>query len=171
MANDCLVQGFISHDSKEELVKFLSLFESNQLFETYRPQPENDKADYYTWCTENWGTSREPYDCTYEDYSDEENNFYSARLDFSTAWTPPGAFFTWLHETKGFEVNLCYYESGVGLCGQILNADCSYYNIYKIEEIENYSYDMEEIIDNFPQITEDHADHWGLTSEEEEADE
>jgi len=167
MANDCLVIAEVRHEDKRKFTEFLKTWETSDVFNTYHPIPEGEVE--HTWCADNWGTTKEPYDKSFEDYSysDEENetdNF--VLLDFSTAWTPPTEFFIHLHEKHGFDVRMWYYESGSGMCGEICNTDYSHYNIHNISDLFVYESELENIIDKFPQIPEDHEEHWGNSTEE-----
>ncbi len=84
MPNHCVCKvTVIGH--KEDLDEF----EEHQLsFQHFVPRPVEAEADWYTWNVQHWGTKWEAWD--YE-LKERDENFLI--VEFTTAWSPPIAFF------------------------------------------------------------------------------
>jgi len=101
------VQDHIGFKSEEERVV--------GLFDRFIPTPEGKLADegWYGWRIENWGTKWNPQ------IHDIMMGCNTITIRFSSAWSPPQAFFTKFTEMyQSTEAYLTYVEEGMGYCGK-----------------------------------------------------
>lgn len=95
----------------------LDEFEEHQLsFQHFVPRLANAEveaeADWYTWNVQHWGTKWEAWD--YEMRARDENFLV---VEFTTAWSPPVAFFeTLLHRYPRCWLKCTFHEEG-GMAG------------------------------------------------------
>lgn len=71
-------------------------------------------ANWYDFAIAEWGTK---WDIGGDNGSAHLENENTLRLDFSSAWTPPTAFYDKL-QGMGFEVEALYCEPGAGFAGR-----------------------------------------------------
>ena len=77
----------------------------------------------YGWCIENWGTKWEGRVIDYHRDGDNDITIF-----FETAWGPPTALYSYLHESdEGWEVDAYYHEPGLCFVGNWRNGDDDYY--------------------------------------------
>ena len=72
---------------------------------------ETGYDNWYTWQVENWGTKWDP------EVMSADFDGITLSLSFDSAWSPPIAFYEWLHE-NGYEVSATYYEPGMDYAGE-----------------------------------------------------
>jgi hypothetical protein len=101
-------------------------------------------ADWYSFCTAEWGTKWDARTC------DEDVPYILAdnqvTIFFDTAWAPPMQIYYAL-EDMGFKVEATYIEQGMGYIGFYTNG------VDTCEKMEQfYTEDMEQDEDDFPVI-------------------
>lgn len=98
-------------------------------------------ANWYDWCTTNWGTKWDAYDIELvsEHY---EGDIAELTLTFDTAWCPPIAFYDELVE-QGFEVYAMYNEFGCAFCG-IYEHGSDQYVGYDSDTLDNIPTEVDE---------------------------
>lgn len=120
MPNDCHNSMTVS-GTPEALKKFKASLELPDIqgktaafsFHQLVPVPE-EKLNWYSWCSKNWGTKWEPYDI---DMSISESE---VDISFYTAWAPPAAWVkTACHKIPGLIIELSYEEPGMDFAGDI----------------------------------------------------
>lgn len=133
---------------------FLPLPEA--LKETTSPTPQPGQANYkgeqpvvdgfdnwYDWQVANWGTKWDP------DLQGADFDGTTLSVSFDSAWSPPMAFYEWLHE-QGYEVYANYYEPGMDFGGFYTNGEDVF-----IEDVSNTArQDESEWDDDFRELNE-----------------
>jgi len=162
MPNWCSNCVTIKSDDKELVAKVIAAAESsreNDFFSKFVPMPESE-SDWYGWNVTNWGAKWDT-GVNIVDQSDTE-----IVLSFDTAWSPPIAFYMALEE-MGYEVEVYYYEPGMGFAGIYRDGNDDYY--------EYAGFTSDEILEMLPSeldeaffISESVAE-WEEDNKEEEA--
>ena len=133
---------------------FLPLPEA--LKETTSPTPQPGQANFkgeqpvvdgfdnwYDWQVANWGTKWDP------DLQGADFDGTTLSVSFDSAWSPPMAFYQWLHE-QGYEVHANYYEPGMDFGGFYTNGEDVF-----IEDVSNTArQDEAEWDDDFRELNE-----------------
>lgn len=139
MPNWCDNHIEVSHKDPAMMERFKKAFDEGKLLQEFVPCPDelNEEvpvgddwqerreakekynfekyghSDWYSWNIENWGTKWDISEGEF-DYDSETN---SGSGYFNSAWSPPIAAMEKLTDL-GFDVNLKYYEPGVGFIGE-----------------------------------------------------
>ena len=109
-----------------------------------RPMPEDQKDNWYDWCTTNWGTKWDVTDPVVLDDTEED----SITIGFDTAWGPPiEAFRHWAQQDGRVTYRLIYIETGMGFVGW-------------------HSYDGDYFDEDFADHGNDSARYWEMAQEE-----
>jgi len=119
----------ITHDDPAKLNELLDAYKRGELMEHYLPTPRDpddptkllgegkpttfDSKDWYNWRFSNWGTK---WDIGGEDefYSENPEGLV---LSFSSAWSPPIEFYSFMKREHGFDIRASYWEPGMAFCG------------------------------------------------------
>ena len=88
-------------------------------------QEKHGYADWYGWCTDNWGTK---WDIADADVTYTEGDT-SLVVSFDTAWGPAIGFYEYMEEELDWQVDAFYYESGMNFCGRFNYGDDDFYEI------------------------------------------
>lgn len=127
MPNWCYNTLTVRGPTKEIHKVFDPVVEDNKnFFNHIIPLPDSEEGNWYTWCVSNWGTK---WDATPEHLDIQDNELTGmsdVNTQFDTAWSPPIGIAKQL-ESMGFEVQLCYYEPGMGFAGVRENGEDNYY--------------------------------------------
>lgn len=90
--------------------------------EAFRHAIEGDKnyeyKDWYNWRLAHWGTKWDMSDVEISDIYLEAKDSHGIRLWYSTAWSPNVPFWEYVCKLGPFEVELDYYEEGMGFVGE-----------------------------------------------------
>ena len=79
-----------------------------------RPMPEDQKDNWYDWCTTNWSTKWDISQPFVLDNTEED----SITFTFDTAWGPPiEAFRSWAEQDWRVTYRLAYIETGMAFVG------------------------------------------------------
>ena len=122
MPNWCENIVVIGHPDQKMQERLVGAYERGKLGQEFLPMPEEYHKDarWYDWRNANWGTKW--------DFGQGEHGCPPVHRDgrvelrFDTAWLPPFQFYLELRRL-GFDIDVSYYEPGVGGCGRIVNDD------------------------------------------------
>ena len=119
MPNWCMNTMTVRGPSKQvhDLFDRIGKADEDAFFNIIKPRPADQEENWYGWNIENWGTKwdADPGEFTIDD-GDPEEGMSTVHQNFDTAWGPPDAIAEELTE-QGFDVDLMYYEPGVGFAG------------------------------------------------------
>lgn len=76
-----------------------------------------DYADWYNWRLAHWGTKWDISDVEIGDIYQDAKDKHTVTLWYNTAWSPNVAFWEHVCKLGPFEVELDYYEEGMGFIG------------------------------------------------------
>ena len=120
MPNWCMNSMTVRGPSKHvhDLFDRIGKADEDAFFNVIKPRPADQEENWYSWNIENWGTKWDgaPGEFTIDD-GDPEEGMSTVHLNFDTAWGPPDAIAEELTE-QGFDVDLMYYEPGMGFVGK-----------------------------------------------------
>ena len=109
-----------------------------------RPMPEDQKDNWYDWCTTNWSTKWDISEPFVLDDTEEDSITFS----FDTAWGPPiEAFRHWAEQDGRVTYRLAYIETGMAFVGW-------------------HSYDGEYFDEDFADHGTDPGRYWEMAQEE-----
>ena len=100
-----------SKEKIDALVAVLENKDDQQVFQHLRPRPESEEENWYEWNCNNWGTKWDASNITIEDSTKN-----SILLTFDTAWSPPQAWFDYMHD-RGFYIEAMFIECGCDFIG------------------------------------------------------
>lgn len=152
MPNYCSNHLYIKHQDPEMMKAVEEAANAEELFQRFIPVPEallntikgsfgdpeeqaalNRKCEenmreygYPTWyefCYDQWGTKWDICDASVSRIGDK------VFVDFTTAWSPPLAFYDTMVKDLGFEITAYYYEPGCAFCGMYEDGDNIDYDI------------------------------------------
>jgi len=109
-----------------------NLTDEDGLFSFFVKIPAEEKENWYSWNTANWGTKWEA-----SVYSHERTDDNTIRVNFDTAWCPPIAMYEYLSQNTDWYTEATYYESGMAFIGKVSGEWDDCYNIDGIASLDN----------------------------------
>lgn len=178
MPNWCNNWTHFRHADREQVVRLKKAFEDKRPFQEFVPCPQelidtvsgfpgdNQKAahdaqvaaniekyghaDWYSWCTSNWGTKWDTESYAYDELNIDEGDdgLYTLSVSFDTAWSPPTQFYEHMAE-QGWLITGYFIEWGMNFCGLWDEGGEESFEIPETpEEAEDVlPYDLEEVFD------------------------
>lgn len=166
MPNWCMNSMTVRGPSKQVHDLFDRVKESEDFFNIIKPRPADQEENWYSWNIENWGTK---WDADAGDFDindgEPEQGMSTVYLNFDTAWGPPGMIVEALTE-QGFDVDLWYYEPGMGFAGTYTSFDGNDHYEFEGKTADELEQLLPQELDECFGITEDIRNH-----EEEDDDE
>lgn len=81
---------------------------------------EYEYNNWYNWRLAHWGTKWDIAEVEMGEITHRSKDKYSVSLWYNTAWSPNVAFWEYVCELGPFEVELKYFEEGMGFVGETL---------------------------------------------------
>jgi len=128
----------------DQIKSILANRDDGNLLNWMCPMPDDQRDNWYDWCTTNWGTKWPENDLLILDDTEEDSITFS----FDTAWGPPiEAFRYWAQQDSRVTYRLAYVETGMAFVGW-------------------HSYDGEYFDEDFADHGTDADRYWEMAQEE-----
>lgn len=184
MPNWCYNNATFSHEDPREVERLVIAVEKSALMQEFHPCPKEllevqadmserkdllDKygySDWYGWCLNNWGTKWDISTDGFEDITGEN----TVSVSFSTAWSPPIAFYEKMVEL-GWKVSADYSEEGMGFVGYFNEEDGDQYYELNFEAFdEDWKDEYPPCLWNMIEMQYESWQEWQLDQAQEEVD-